>query len=363
VRDQWIGWQGEDFVAQVRENPSDEWARWVVSALAEQIEGIYTADFLAEGIIAPEDLLAPRTSVIPALLELGAEARQRHQLYPKASEHKSAVSSDSEWEGKARSYLFRAKRAGALAAVLSAKLRLKQAGFIEPRREDLVEALRNPDGRAALRDIVRRVKATHVGIDMMDITLCGAIQPYNAILGGKLVSLLMASPEVAEAYQQRYADAASVIASSMAGRAVRRQPRLVLLGTTSLYGVGSSQYNRVRMAAPEAGGTESEEIRYVELGRTLGYGSFHFSSDTLAESERLWAQDHGARLVHSIFGEGVNPRLRKIRDALDAVGLPSEPILRHVDRRIIYGIPLAANFRQVLLGVDAHPSPILPRYH
>ena len=68
----------------------------------------------------------------------------------------------------------------------------------------------------------------------------------------------------------------------------------------------------------------------------------------------------GARLVHSIFGEGVNPRLRKIRDVLDAVGLTSDMILKHGNRRIIYGIPLASNFREVLLGRQKTADPILP---
>jgi hypothetical protein len=195
---------------------------------------------------------------------------------------------------------------------------------------------------------------------MMDITVCGAIPPYNTLLGGKLVALLMASPEVVAAYEKRYGESASVIASSMAGRPIRRLPHLVFLGTTSLYGIGSSQYNRVRMPASEAGGPLDAELRYLELGRTVGFGSFHFSIDTLAEFEQMWSQGHSGRLVHSIFGEGVNPRLRKIRDALDAVGLNSERILHHGDRRIIYGVPLATNFREVLTGREDVPKSIFP---
>jgi hypothetical protein len=37
---------------------------------------------------------------------------------------------------------------------------------------------------------------------MADITVCGAVQPYNAVLGGKLVAMLSASPEVVQAYHE-----------------------------------------------------------------------------------------------------------------------------------------------------------------
>lgn len=360
VRDAWIGWEANTFLARLAQEANDTWAHWVTQALDEQINGLYLDDFLKAGILTLSDLSCPTSAVIEELGAIGKEAREHHQRYPKVSEHKAEVRDDTEWEKKAKSYLFRAKRATTLAALLTARIRLQQAGFYPPTGETLRTVLHDRNGQAALKEILRRVKASHVGVDMMDIGVCGAVQPYNALLSGKLIALLMASPEVIAAYTDRYTDTASVIASSMAGRVVRRQPRLVFLGTTSLYGAGSSQYNRIRMPASVAGGATDAEIRYHELGRTLGFGSFHFSPDTLAEFDLFWAQGHGARLVHSIFGEGVNPRLRKIRDALEAVGLNGEYILRHGDRRIIYGVPLVSNFREVLIGVDDQPNYLLP---
>ena len=109
-----------------------------------------------------------------------------------------------------------------------------------------------------------------MGIAMADITVCGAVPPYNPILGGKLVAMLAASPEVVEAYRRRYRDAESEIASSMAGRPIVRPAELVFLGTTSLYGVASSQYNRVRVPADRVGGRPEAVIRYLELGRSEG---------------------------------------------------------------------------------------------
>jgi hypothetical protein len=49
--------------------------------------------------------------------------------------------------------------------------------------------------------------------------------------------------------------------------------------------------------------------------------------------------------VNSIFGEGVNPLMRKIRDGLTKVGFPTDELLRHGNSRVVYCLPLAENFR------------------
>lgn len=236
ARDRWIGWHGDALLERLAQDPSDRWAEWVEHSLSGQVDGLYLEDFLDEGLLVRADLGAPSSPVIERLLKIATEAQQQHQLYPKSAEHKASAKSDAAWQEKARTCLFRYKRAITLASLLEARFHLLRAGFHSPTASNLARALDDREGRAAIKGILRRVKASHVGIEVMDITICGAVQPYNAILGGKLVSLLMASPQVAVAYRERYADASSIIASSMAGRAVHRTPQLVLLGTTSLYG-------------------------------------------------------------------------------------------------------------------------------
>ncbi len=54
----------------------------------------------------------------------------------------------------------------------------------------------------------------------------------------------------------------------------------------------------------------------------------------------------------SIFGEGANPQMRKVREALEHAGLDSTRILNHRNKRIIYGVSLAKNFGDVLIGLD-----------
>ena len=162
-------------------------------------------------------------------------------------------------------------------------------------------------------------------------------------------------------YRDRYDAQESVIASSMRGAAVVRKPQLVLLGTTSLYGVGSSQYNRVRIPCDRVGGREDEQVQYKELGQSEGYGSYHFGGLTVSLGDTLLARQKEGRRVNSIFGEGVNPRMRKLREAFEILGLPADEILRHRNARVVYGVALARNFSDVLLGLAPQARYLIPQ--
>ena len=185
------------------------------------------------------------------------------------------------------------------------------------------------DGKLALTKLIRKAKQDRVGTAMADLTICGAVPPYNEVLGGKLVAILMTSPEVAAEYRRRYATTPSIIASSMAGRAIVRPTDLVFISTTSLYGRRPNQYDRIAIPGAQAASRGTAPIRYEYLGRTRGFGTFQFSDDTVEGMATLLAQTKQGQRVNSVFGEGVNPRLRKIRDGLDELGLPSNIFLDH----------------------------------
>lgn len=364
VRDEWIGWTAPRLLDELRRAPTASWARWLRDTLDGLIEDIFVRDFMAERVLRPAELAEPTAAAVECLSALATAERHTHRLYPARGQHKRApngpASTGADWAAQARTHLFRSKRAGALAELLEAKRLLQAAGFRRASAAALRRVLSDAGAARAIRTVLRYTKAAHVGVDMMDVTVCGAVAPYNDLLGGKLVALLMASPEVRVAYRRRYRRASSVIASSMAGRPVQRRPRLVLLGTTSLYGAGSSQYNRVRMPAAAVGGPGTAQVAYHELGRTAGYGSYHFSRDTMAALEIVLRQLQRGRQVNSIFGEGVNPRLRKVRGALDAVSLPSDLLLQHGSPRLVYAVPLATNFRDVLVGRAKRATYVVP---
>lgn len=361
VRDQWIGWTLEQVLAAMREGSRTAWLRWLDGSLEALLRGIYTKDFVRSGHVTKAAIRTPTGEIVETLRQLALDERSVHRLYPERGQHKSAGRKASAgWSGQAETHLFRSKRAGALAELLNARLQLQAVRRANGKRSEWLRDLESDSLRRSIGTILRYTKAAHVGVEMMDINVCGAVAPYNHLLGGKLVSLLMASPEVRAEYSRRYRSASSIIASSMAGRSVVRAPRLVLLGTTSLYGVAPSQYNRLKMPADAVGGPDGTAVNYECLGQTAGYGSYHFSRDTLAALEPLLGRLQRGRPVNSIFGEGVNPKLRKVRAALDAVGLPSNLLLQHGSPRLVYGIALAKNFREVLLGLQSRPAYLVP---
>jgi hypothetical protein len=101
-------------------------------------------------------------------------------------------------------------------------------------------------------------------------------------------------------------------------------------------------------------------IEYKYLGQTEGMGTFHFSDKTVRALESL-VSGETIQKVNSIFGEGANPRMRKIRDGLTALGFPTEDLMMHGTPRIIYGVQLIENLTDYLLGIDERPKYFLKR--
>ena len=363
LRDVWAGWDQETMVETIRKSPSAKYGQWILDSLRDLIEGLYVKDLLRDGSCTRKELKKPTDDVITRLDQKGDAAIKKHRLYPQAAAHRASQSSEDNagWDVQAQTSLFRSKRCKTLAKLLRIRAAFQRSGLIAGSKDELKVAMEDADMRNFLGQLVRLVKAKHVGIDMMDIIVCGAVAPYNALLGGKLVCMLLCSPEVVAIYRERYGTQESVIASSMKGGAVVRKPQLVLLGTTSLFGVGSSQYNRVRIPCDHVGGRVGEQVAYEELGQSEGYGSYHFGELTVKLGDMILARQKEGRRVNSIFGEGVNPRMRKLREAFEIVDLPSDEILRHRNARIVYGVALARNFSEVLLGLAPRAQYLIPQ--
>jgi hypothetical protein len=146
--------------------------------------------------------------------------------------------------------------------------------------------------------------------------------------------------------------------ASLAGKPVCRPADLVFIGTTSLYGQRPSQYERIVVPCdPAARGGPG--LRYDYLGKTKGLGTFQFGEQTVSDLALLCAQSEGGQRVNSVFGEGVNARLRKIREGLDGLGLPTDDLLDHGGPRLVYGVELIQNTHAYLLGQDKRPKYIL----
>jgi uncharacterized protein DUF4338 len=358
-RDHWIGWQPDPFLAGLVGEPTARIARWAVGRLERGLREIYVDDLLQDGLYWPSLWESPTAESIEQLVKEAQARRRDHHRFVRQADFKSkAKGNPATWPQRAESDLFRSKRCLALAELLRARAALIPYLSPKPTSNGLRKALEDPQGRRAIATILRRAKAESVGTEIADLTVCGAVAPYNAILGGKLVSMLAASPAAVRAYRDKYSGYESEIASAMAGRAIRRRTNLVFLGTTSLYGSGSSQYNRIRVPAEVLGGTA--DIRFRELGRSKSYGTSHLSAESVMALVRLAEQSKTGVRVNSIFGEGVNPKLRKVRTGLDLLGWPADVLLQHGRRRIVYGVSLVGNLLPYLIGAEEEPDYIFP---
>lgn len=250
--------------------------------------------------------------------------------------------------------LFLHKRSRLLRALLASRMSLTTTMHNLATIEGLRKFVLTPEGKQTVQVLVRENKKRKIGINMMDLIVCGAIPPYNFLLGGKLVSMLMVSPQIVHDYRQKYQNAISNIASNMKQAEVVRDPKLVFLGTTSLYHVGSSQYNRI--AIPLADGNTTK-ITYQEYGKTLGFGSVHFSGVTIDALNELQQYINEATLINNVFGEGINPKFRRITAGLSAIGLVNaDKFVNHGSKRIVYGVPLGYRTHEFLRGETDDPE-------
>lgn len=176
-------------------------------------------------------------------------------------------------------------------------------------------------------------KRTENIIYTMDAYVLGALPPYNYLLGGKLLSYLIASKEFINIYKEKYKDQITSISN-------RKANDIACIFTTSLYGK-SSQYNRI---------TYNEIKLYNLIGYTKGYGSLHLTDETFSAMIELLKKKN--ILISNKFGDGPSWRMRVIRSAAEILGFDSDFLLKHSFKRAIYATPLASNYLKFLNGRD-----------
>lgn len=173
---------------------------------------------------------------------------------------------------------------------------------------------------------------------VMDAFVLGAVPPYNALCGGKLVALLATSSEVRDAFSDRYRDHVTLIAQRKA------DARLALLTTSSALG-RSSVYNRLNR--PDG------NLAFRPVGYTSGTGDFHFSGSIYKELADYAASTTPAGVTqrHERWtGDTFRNRREVIQRALDSLGYDSRKLRVHGIRRQVFLAPLAANALDWLRG-------------
>ena len=361
-RDDFAGWTLQSLRTRLAASSSEartQTLKQLLSSVQDGIQSVYVDDF--DFSIDDDDL--PRTlhrlaevEALHANNQLDEQERSggtRTTEYREIRDAQNAIGKDSEasvdWVAVARTSLYTAKRASTLASFVRARAELRRA-LVSTKRDQLLLDLNESLARA-MDVALRRIKQDAMATSVMELITCGALPPYRALLGGKLVAMLMSSPQVVNDYSRRYANQTSLISSSLAGKRIVRMAHLAMITTSSLYSIGSAQYNRISIPA------DLGQIKYIRVGMTDSFGTVHFASDTVRELTEI-AVLRGRNLSRSnnLFGEGTSAKLRTVRSGLDALGLRSDVFLRHHSPRVLYAVPLARNYEDVLHGKSERPD-------
>jgi len=171
----------------------------------------------------------------------------------------------------------------------------------------------------------------------MDAYVIGALPPYNTLLGGKLISYILASKEIREIYRKKYKGKITLIEK-------REANKLVGIFTTSLYGK-SSQYNRLKY---------KDELLYKPIGETKGFGTLHLSEETIEKMQEYLKSKKV--FVTNKFGDGPSWTMRVIHRAGEMLGFDPDVLLKHSFKRHIYFVPLGKNWKDFLNDKSKSPD-------
>lgn len=175
--------------------------------------------------------------------------------------------------------------------------------------------------------------------NVMEAFLIGAVPPYNYLLCGKLVAMLLASNEVRRAFRRKYEGSSTLI------RNRRSEGKLVLITTISALG-RSSIYNRLSYDGRKL---------YQSVGFTRGYGEFHFSDGlypAISSHASKWCTPTAKAPE---WGSGFRNRREVVKKCLVDLRLPTEWV-HHGIRREIFAVPLARKAKQFLRGEVERPG-------
>jgi|TARA_B110001450_G_C17656858_1_gene495632 hypothetical protein len=330
AREDAIGWTNEATIRSkiyAKEISIDFVVNSMVKCLDEQIDNIRYDDFefLNSALIK-----SPNEEVIKKLHKIYEDQYEQRKSDLRNEKNKISKTSKYEaedWIRESELAVFKKKRALKLARFLEVRKYFNEVNLAKDPARGYATLIHpsNKKGNDMISSALREIRTKALAENIMDVGVCGAIAPYNEIIGGKLVAALMGSSEVRELYRSRYYAkkyrSPAIIASSSRGKPVYRDANLMCLTTTSLYGVSSSQYNKIKFLKKDYPELESDIIwKEAKKGKnsqkTKGQGVYHFSNTTSKLLSILTRKVLKYVEVNHKFGEGTSPKLRKARQGI-----------------------------------------------
>ena len=190
------------------------------------------------------------------------------------------------------------------------------------------------------RDAVRVLRDLTVPRIHLEITICGALEPFNQLLGGKLVAGLMAHPAVRSLADRPVGQITRSLFKERIGEMLPRHGAC-LLTTKGLYARHSAQYNRVQLPPGSA------PLSLRKVGDTVGTTTSLISDRTAKLAEFVLEQE-GNDAVSRTYGSGGGKRQRFIETAANLSGLHEALVHARISRPV-YGVSLVSNLKEVAL--------------
>ncbi len=333
AREDAIGWTNEATIRKKiysKEIEIDFVVKAMIDCLNEQIDNIRSDDF---DFLNSKLVKEPDEEVIKKLKQIYEEQYNKRKLDLKNEKKKPPKISGFEpedWMKESEEAVFKKKRAIKLAKFLEIRKSFNEVNIAKDPARGYATLIHpsNKKGNDLISAALREIKTKALAENIMDLGVCGAIAPYNELIGGKLIAALMGSTEVRTLFKSRYNGKKykfpSIIASSSKGKAVFRDANLMCLTTTSLYGVASSQYNKIKFLKKDYPELESDIIwkeakKNNQSQKTKGQGVYHFSNETSKLLGILTLKKLKYVEVNHKFGEGTSPKLRKARVGIDCL--------------------------------------------
>lgn len=190
------------------------------------------------------------------------------------------------------------------------------------------------------QDLMAGVRAVHdllLPRTHLEATVCGAVPPFSAALGGKLVVAFLSHPDVVSSTIGGESELLGWSFDHERLRSLLPSHGMLCVTTKGLYANHAAIYTRSELpglAAP---------LRMKHLANTVGITTTLVSDRTTRYARMLLETQAGDRTrVSSVYGSGGAKRHRAIHAATLAVGLPPRIAFAGI-RRPVYGVKFVTN--------------------
>jgi hypothetical protein len=179
----------------------------------------------------------------------------------------------------------------------------------------------------------------------MEVTICGAVPPFNWALAGKLVVAFLAHPAILDVTRNAQGSIIQKVFHIDQIQGLLPDWGLLALTTKGLYPSHSALYNRADL--PGAG----KLIRLRRIGETRGETATLLGPRTSRLAQLVQDTTTNQRQVSLVYGTGGAKRQRLIESAVISTGLPGSFIHAGI-RRPVYGTRMIANMEDTIWRGD-----------